>query len=379
VNVLTTNRHPRTRVCPAIAAATVAVVGTLGLSGCSPSGAGFVASDALPLVLAFRPVGEASPDAEPFYLVTLGESVAAGNGLPEQTKFANQVAAEIQRRTGRLVIHQLRAKSSATILRRAGEEECDSGCFSESPATPTSVHRQIDLVTLPERVDLVLLTACINDVGVSTIISPDQTEEEVAELTRRFCRDEMISLLGRIRTVMPQAHVVVTGYYPILSEYSRIPSGIDERLYWTGLAAERGLSLWLRLAANHSQTFDQTARSSLREAVDTLNAAEATDPHALFADPDFGPEHALFTADPWLWGLTSPAPVALLSFMRMESLPEDPLFLFRVPTCMSDPGASKSPKCYYTSVGHPNYMGALVYTNAILQALENAGVIPPAS
>ena len=96
----------------------------------------------------------------------------------------------------------------------------------------------------------------------------------------------------------------------------------------------------------------------------------------MFADPDFGPEHALFTADPWLWGLTSPNPIAWMSFVRLESLPEDPLFLSRAPLCMSDPGTSRSPKCYYTSVGHPNYKGAAVYTNAILTSLETAGLIP---
>lgn len=346
-----------------------------GLSGCFPIGAGSLASDALPLVLAFRPVGEASPDAEPFYMVTLGESVSAGNGLPERVKFPNQVAAEVQRRTGRRVIHQFQASSSATILRRRGEEQCDGGCFRESPAIPTSIHRQIDLVTLSDRIDLVLLTACINDVGVATIISPDKTEEELTELTQRFCRDEMISLLGRIRTVMPQAHIVVTGYYPILSESSRIPWGIDERLYWAGFAAERGISLWLWVAAHHSRVFDRVARASLIEAVDALNA-EAADPQVMFADPGFGPEHALFTADPWLWGLTNLDPFALLLFMRMEWIPEDPLFLSRLPACLSSPGASRSPKCYYTSVGHPNYKGALVYTNAILRSLEAAGLIP---
>lgn len=369
--------HFGTRVQPPIAA--ILAAATLGLAGCSPGNTGSVTSNALPLVLAYRPVGEPSPEAEPFFLVTLGESVAIGNGLPEHTKFANQVANEIQRRTGRLVIHQFLARSGATILRRAGEEQCDAGCFAESPAISTSINRQIDLVTEPERIDLVLLTACINDVGITTIVSPDKADEEIAELTERFCRDEMITLLGRIRTVMPQAHVVVTGYYPIVSEYSRIPPGIDERLFWTGLAAERGLSLWLWVAANHSRAFDQTARISLTEAVNTLNAAEPTDPHVSFADPDFGPEHALFTNDPWLWGLSSPNPIALLLPVRMESMPEDPLFLFRVPICMSDPGASQSPKCYYTSLGHPNYKGSLAYTNAILQSLENAGLIPAAN
>ncbi|HOW74181.1 MAG TPA: hypothetical protein PKY77_26560 [Phycisphaerae bacterium] len=370
----TASHHPGARAIPVLVAA--AGLSTLGLSGCFPGNPGSLISDALPLVLAFRPIEEAPPDAEPFYLVTLGESVAAGNGLPEQTKFANQVAAEIQRRTGRPVIHQRQAASSATILRRADEEQCDSGCFAESPAIPTSVHRQIDLVTLPERIDLVLLTACINDVGVTTIISPDKTDQELADLTRRFCRDEMLTLLGRIRTVMPQAHIVVTGYYPIVSEYSHVPPGIDERLYWASLSVERGLSQWLSIAASHCQTFDQTARNSLREAVDRLNTANVADPRVLFADPDFGPEHALFTNDPWLWGLTNLDPLGLFFFMRIEWVPEDPLFLSRINTCMSNPGASPSPKCYYTSVGHPNYKGAMVYTNAILRELESAGIVP---
>jgi len=312
-----------------------------------------------------------------FYMVVLGDSVMWGNGLPEEDKFSTRVAAAIETHTGKRVIRQVLAVSGAGLVPDENEGVCGIDCFRSAPDVTTSLPLQLDHVEHPELTDLVLVDGCVNDVGVTTILDTETTPEALSELTVRFCRDEMADLLRRIRALMPQAPVVVTGYYPIVSA----ASDLEDLLQWLTtqeVTVQENLDELVEKVAANSELFDATARSSLAEAVAQVNAESRT-PMIAFADPGISPEHSIFTSDSWLWGLRASRGSALGEDFQFDWVPEDPMLSRRVTTCLEQLGTGPTIPCLYSSLGHPNREGAQAYADAILAALRTLGVLDAGS
>lgn len=312
-----------------------------------------------------------------FYMVTLGESVAVGNGLPDEDKFAHLVADVIEQETHLKVIHQMLAASAADIMPEEDDGICGIDCYREAPLVKTSIAVQVDQIERPDLIELVLLTGCINDVEVLTIIDPETDQEELAELTSSACRDEMTTLLKKIRAITPQAYVVVTGYYPILSEASYLPAGLEVWVASLEMEIQEDISAWLESAVANFSIFLEAAHPGLAAAVDAVNAESLGNagPMVAFVDPEFGPENALFAPESWLWGLTKELPNVDDLELDLELFPEDPRFSERISVCFNNVGADPSLSCLYASLAHPNRTGSQVYADAIVAALRQLGVL----
>jgi hypothetical protein len=58
----------------------------------------------------------------------------------------------------------------------------------------------------------------INDIGFPTIINPFTTEKKIVKLSEEFCFKQMTGLLRTVKENFPNAHLVVTGYFPFISK-----------------------------------------------------------------------------------------------------------------------------------------------------------------
>ena len=308
-----------------------------------------------------------------FYMVVLGDSVAWGNGLPEESKYPSLVATAIEAETGLTVIQQIQAISGAKIVPDENDGICGLNCYRGAPPVSTSVTLQVDCVSHPELTDLVLMNGCINDIGVVTVLDPATDPNELADLSNTFCRDEMILLLEKVHDTMPQAPIVVTGYYPIVS----LQSELEGLMTWMGtqdMTMEEGLLTLLEPSAANSQVFHETSSMYLAEAVQTVNAT-LPDELIAFADPGFTGEHSVFTSQAWLWGLRKATGSSLAEELGIELLPEDPQLSRRAEACLEQIGTGSTIECLYTSIGHPNLTGAQIYRDASVDALQRLGVL----
>lgn len=312
-----------------------------------------------------------------FYMAAIGDSVIWGNGLREHQKFSHLVAAEIQRRTGQRVILQVHAISGVPIVPRSDEVICRVRCNGEVQTATTSVTSQVDLLEAPQSLHLVLMDGCINDVGVDQILNTDTRQEALVELTRSVCHDEMLKLLRKVRSAAPQARIVVTGYFDIISAESKLPE-LAQYIFVHGTGQDpTGLGV-AREIADQSRLFQETSAASLAAAVQEANA-EAGEPAMIaFTDPGFGPQNALFASESLLWGLTADRIQQRAADEGLTLFPEDPLADLRATGCLNNKLVDPIP-CLYASVGHPNPAGALRYAEVIISALEQLGVIPIAA
>jgi lysophospholipase L1-like esterase len=313
-----------------------------------------------------------------FYMASIGDSVMWGNGLSEQRKFRNLVADAIEAETAVKVISQVYAHSGAEIVPKEGDGICTLGCSGEVPTVETSITVQADLIERPELMDLILVDGCINDVGISTIFFEETPEDELIDMTEHFCHDEMTSLLEKVRGLAPQAHIVVTAYFPVVS----VDSNLLGLRQWALARGERVgddlIDFKAQLVAN-SNVFYGTSLQSLRTAVETVNAASEDAGMVLMAPVDFGPSNAMFAADSWLWGLTDESLLGAGVSLGLSLFPEDQMLEFREAACpeLEDPTLGELVFCLYASLAHPNVAGAQAYADAIIEKLREAGFMPP--
>ena len=61
------------------------------------------------------------------------------------------------------------------------------------------------------------MNGCINDIGVKNLLAASTPLEDLRTQARLNCGEKMQLLLRRVKDSFPQAQVVVTGYYPIVS------------------------------------------------------------------------------------------------------------------------------------------------------------------
>lgn len=309
-----------------------------------------------------------------FYLAVIGDSVAWGNGLREREKFSTLVANEIQRRTGRRVVREVHALSGARVAPHPEDILCQLRCGGEVPRAMTSAIRQVDLLQAPEVLDLALVTACINDVGVVNILAPEQEESAIAAVAEQACRTDVAVLLRDLRAKAPRAAIVVTGYYPIISEETTLPELLQLLVSQQKSLDAPAVDL-VQQAARRAEVFLQTAHAGLAAAVEAVRADTAGS--LAFVDVGFNSHNALFATEPLLWGLTASRIQPRASEEGLTLFPEDPLADLRATVCFDGSVLVDPISCLYASVGHPNVEGARRYAARILATLESLGVLPP--
>jgi hypothetical protein len=194
----------------------------------------------------------------------------------------------------------------------------------------------------------------------------------------KFCQTDMTALLvggndsngatytgPQVAATFPNALVVITSYFPILSSGSTgqlvelalmlTALGFVAGGPWGVLSGALTPAVAAQMVAN-CQAFNTTATASLRAAAAAANA-KLPSPRVFVAVAPYQDSNALFGSQAWLWGLNVLSPM-------------DPMAPVRAPLCRAAfPGASNSVMetvCEHASIGHPNQAGAQQFANAVI-------------
>ena len=323
----------------------------------------------------------------PFTMVCLGDSIMWGQGLQDSNKFSARVEAWLRTKLpGRPVQRFVYARSGATIGpdkeipdrsrveawmndRRYGEVPCSWPWVTEQVAVARA-----DLASRvsPLSVDLVLVDGGANDVGISNLLNPFGTEDGIRQMSTDKIARQMPGLLASIGNTFPNARILVTGYYPIVSESSDLAAVAMLLAVVGAVVSPVALSLPLPLAAaplteearraltRLSNMWYQSSNSDLAAAVAGYNDRWKTRNPAATIMP------AAFVKIPWSANHTYAAPDTRL---WLVGLPEDEVYSARASGC-SDTGQTRKTdgganvKCLEAKSGHPNPSGAAAYAAA---------------
>lgn len=345
-----------------------------------------------------QPVSEDKSNERQFNLLVLGDSIAWGQGLRDEHKAWYQVKTWLEDSVGRKVHERVEAHSGAVI-----GSPGDSGgnpvppLDSEVNRALPSIHHQIDNALRsyadPSQVDLVLVDGCINDLDARRLLNATNTPDGIRELAQQKCGPPVEALLSRITTSFPKAHVIITGYYPILSEKTAsdlFMRAMVKRLY-TGTAPMNDKQLRTRLIDISREWYLATNQmlAGATSKVDADLAAKGSRQRALFAEIAFQPEHSFAAPQSRLWGFDASflrKLLVVLTLGRVTLKTNDERRNQRGTSCKETfrrpPGETKDQErarenrimlCRLAAIGHPNREGAQMYAEAIGKQLKLLG------
>jgi hypothetical protein len=329
----------------------------------------------------------------PFNIVAVGDSVMWGQGLLEPHKFSTGVQSWIQSEVGGAVpTPNVKAHSGAVtfpVSLPLLENQIRGG---EVPSDWPTITHQIVLASspgvanaAPADVDLVLIDGCANNVDLTNIMNPVGDDGALRSETLADCGDGMVNLLRQAVPTFPNAQIIVTGYYQIVSNKSDLAALLP---VFAGMASigtavvhpivhavpvlppdPLGVGIPIMLgfrarATARSDEFYQLSNSSLQAAVDQVNT-EALPGRTRFNQIRFAalvstPDTAYAAPQTREWLIPTPP------------LAQDEMYGQRIAQCTAVYGAPVSSKLDYTkcleaSMGHPNVAGAQAYVAAIKQ------------
>lgn len=337
------------------------------------------------------------PAERPLNMFVLGDSIMWGQGLRPENKAWNHLKTWLAQHTGRPVVERIEAHSGAMIESGGADKSRVKVDGEVNVAVPTLTNQLEEAVrhyTNGQEVDLVLVSGCANDVDARNVLNAANTTEEIRLLTEAKCGQPMERLLRRITASFPTAYVIVTGYYPFVSEKTGndiFMRGLTKRFYKAIAGASRlnQEAVFKRIVANSDQWY-RSSEKSLSEAVKTVNAelrAPVSQERVRFAGVHFLPEHSFRAGKTQLWDFES-SPVrkllVILSFGRILLRTNDEVRRQRTTSCKefwkAPPSETLDQKkerkneellCRYASLGHPNRQGASVYAQTISAQLES--------
>jgi hypothetical protein len=201
-------------------------------------------------------------------------------------------------------------------------------------------------------------------VDVRFILNPLTDPHELATLTHLYCHDHLLLLLQNTVARCPNARIIVTGYFPILSAQSdpdllhlflqthfiNIPTLPELEETFTQPPREVIFDKVVTLAT----TFWQTSTSAMQAAVQDLGSNRVG-----FALAPFTAANATLAPSAWLWGV------------NLLLQPQDPMKDARRLLCdAAETDLLKRFICHRASAGHPNLLGAQQFAQAILATMS---------
>lgn len=347
---------------------------------------------------------EIKPGGAPaLQMLVLGDSIMWGQGLREEEKFSSRVKCWLEEKTYREVKVHVEAHSGAVVSAAPATTPKFVTAYGEVNLSTPTINEQLDHAIEFYKQEqsspaLILMNGCINDVGVKNLLAASTSLEDLRAQARNSCGDEMNHLLRRVRKSFSQSYVLVTSYYPIVSQQTADNAFL--RLLVKKLNNQRpearrmtDKEMRARLIAISDEWY-KTSTANLVEAIAKTNADDAPESAKVsFVEIEFGPEHVFAAPDSLLWNfkfaatnLTGFAKIIVwLSFGTAAYKTNDHVRENRIRSCeetFKKPKGIKEDKsqknsredlfliCRYASLGHPNQMGALIYTEAIKGQLQ---------
>ena len=362
------------------------------INGLEPAGSQttFVDSHTLHATIA-RPTSgvTANPDGEPVSLsvvnptklssnmiqVTLdtyrifvfGDSIAWGCGLTESEKFYSLVFNQVSAKTaGSIGVYLTVAAHTGAIIGVGSPTTFDPSqvrISGEIPSSyPTILQQVNEYASIPDAKDdvaLVLMDGGINDVDLKNVFNWSLcTQPYMVALTQQHCHAGMKVLLSAVASAFPNAKIVVTGYYAILSGQSDSSLGPQFAIAFLAAAGFGTLAVgpfYTQIVARCG-AFASAANSSLAQAVSEVNTTLGGTARIFFANPGFTDFNAVF------------APWAFAFGMNGLLTPQDAMASTRAAACAKDADGSVQ-FCDMASLGHPNHGGAQQYASKIFPFL----------
>jgi lysophospholipase L1-like esterase len=358
------------------------------------------------ILLSLTSYGQTPPTTAPVNsesavnMLVLGDSISWGQGLKEEHKAWFLVKKWLELNSGRPVRTQVEAHSGAVIGALTGpgvDPRTNYTLDGEISRAEPTINEQIDnaLRSLadPSQIDLVLVNGCINDVDSRRLLNAANTPDSIREFAQAKCGPPVEALLNRITLAFPSAHVVIFGYYPIITEFTAndlFMRALAKRFY-TPAAGETRLNdkgLRARLIAisrEWYQTSDFMLANVARK-VDSELKARGSHQRVMFADAAFRPEHSFAANRTRLWGFdasTLRKILVLLTLGKVQLRTNDERRSQRSDLCKvlltkpeHETPEEKSVRedrllrCRLAAVGHPNRKGAAMYADAIGKLLK---------
>jgi len=355
---------------------------------------------------------QGAPPARTFNVLVLGDSIAWGQGLRPEHRWRELLVDHLRAALGREVKEIAPQVHSGAIVGLGDLNEIDQpGIYSpdryapgqEGPsflgrgpyagelpsATPTVLAQldALDGLDPDDPIDLVVVSAGINDVRVARFLNPFAKPKYIAALIDLHCRRHLTVLLDRIRVRCvdrnPTCKVAVLSYFQMVSDQSigfpsvsdfvsaiftspprspqerrnrRVIVGIAEAEQLTGQQNATGTAPHLpnlvKDVAAAAKRFYDASEAAIGAAVDDANRLP---PQAfVHVTPRIGPGGALYVVpakDSDLWDATIEG--------HEPPGPTDEVVAERVPLCAAlyDKGAALN-ECRIASLGHPNVAGS---------------------
>lgn len=336
-----------------------------------------------------------APNDKQFNLLVLGDSIAWGQGLRDEHKAWYQVKTLLEESGGRKVRQRVEAHSGAVIgsVGDSGgnpDPPLDGEVNRALPSVNDQTENALRSYADPGQVDLVLVDGCINDLDARRLLNAANTPEGIRELAEQKCGPPMEALLARLTRSFSNAHVIVTGYYPILSEKTSrdlFMRAMTKRFY-TGTARMNDKELRARLIAISKEWYEgsnQMLAAAARK-IDTELVARGSRQRVLFAEVGFLPEQSFAAPQSRLWGFDASflrKLLVILSLGRVALKTNDEQRHQRNTSCKETfkrpAGETKVQErarlnrimfCRLAAIGHPNREGASMYAEAIDKQLK---------
>jgi len=337
--------------------------------------------------------------ARDFNLLVLGDSILWGQGLKTEHKSWFLVKNWLEESQHVTVRERVQAHAGAVIGAAGTAPPRSLTLYGEINSAWPTLHDQIDdavrVIGDASQVDLVLVDGCINDVNARSFLNAGNGRQRIEALTEEKCGPPVEALLERIANTFPNAHVVLTGYYPVISEKTSrdlFMRALAKRFYAAVSPESRRPSdkeMFEQLTAI-SNTWYEASNRALTTAVAKTNGqliARGSRQRVSFARIPFLPEYAFAARESRLWGFdatTIRKMLALFTFGKVSlhandevssrrwSMCED---FFRKPAGETD--AQKRVRkdslmvCRLAAIAHPNRKGAVMYADAIKAQVQN--------
>jgi lysophospholipase L1-like esterase len=346
---------------------------------------------------------------DPFHMLVLGDSVMWGQGLRDEEKFSSRLKCWLEEKINREVGVHVEAHSGAVISAVSNDPAEFVTSDGEVNRSNPTINLQLDHAIrfyqdAHAAPALILMNGCINDVGVKNLLSASTPLDWLRAQAAKSCGEDMQLLLRRVSNSFPEAQILVTSYYPIVSAQTDdnaflrlLVKKLNNQRPEAGRMTDKEMRQHLIAI---SDEWYRTSTASLLDAVVKANAAQASVPRVTFVEIQFGAEHVFAAPDTLLWNFMFASTkvsgftkvIVLLSFGTAAYKTNDHVREARIKSCeqtYKKPKGIKEDKnkkraredlfliCRYASLGHPNQMGALIYTEAIKghlrQLIDKAG------
>ena len=363
-----------------------------------------IAAFAAVILISFSICGQ-SPQTTPdnpaerqLNLLVLGDSILWGQGLKEEHKAWYQVKTWMQKTSGRTVREKIEAHSGALVgsardLPLNAVTRVDGEVNRPAPTVNDQIDDAVKSYADPSQVDLVLVDGCINDIDARRFLNAANTPDRIRGLAQEKCGSLVEAMLGRITSSFPNAYVIVTGYFPVISEQTEndlFMRALAKRFYTPEAGSPKMSDKQLRARLIEiSKEWYQASNHSLMGAASKIDgqlAAKGSRQRVLFADIGFLPEHSFGARNSRFWGFDASALrklLVVLTFGKVTIRANDERRSQRNASCKEvfkrPAGETEDQKrtrkgnlmlCRLAAVGHPNRKGALMYAEAISKQLK---------